>query len=78
MKGVGVLALTYASDVVCLPNPLLKTFDAYQRRLGRLALCANSYTAIEAIQGYMGRSNFGFRVDCNKLKYLGWVYHLAK
>ena len=58
--------------------PAQPKFDTYQCRLSHLALDANSYTAIGAIQGDMGWSNFGTRVDSSKLKYLGLVYHLPK
>ena len=73
-KGVGVPALTYASDVLCMPPLLLKTLDTYQWWLGWLALDANSYTTIQ--EDMAGQALLhGYS---NKLKYLGWICHLDK
>ena len=57
-KGVGLPVLTYVSDVTCLPKVLQNKLNVQQRRMGSLALGANTYTANEAIQGEMGWSGF--------------------
>lgn len=68
-KNIAVPGLTYAMDTVNWTGGEVKQMDIVQNKIGRLALGARSYTAVEALRGEMGWSTFEERLMKGKLRF---------
>lgn len=68
-KGMAVPGLMYGLETIPWTANDLAKLEVAQNRVGRLALGANKYTAVEALRGDAGWSSFEERIDKGALRY---------